>query len=711
MVTSNFTQHPAAGSFGTVSFFYAGLSCAWSKMIFSHIGLIVNLIFDTDNNPFTMKKYLFKYMLLVSLVLPTMVGFAQGSLMLAGGAGEVAGGWSDLPYRWVVEHAANKRIAVISYDAAATDWIPNYFKSFGAIDAKNILIDSRTKADMQSIYDTLITYDGIFIKGGDQSKYYAFYKGTKTQQALQFVYNKGGVLSGTSAGTAILSPIVYTATVASVDPAAALQNAYTPQITLANDFLNTIPKKYIIDTHFAERGRFGRLTSFLASWYKNTTENAIGIGIDDHTTLCIAPDGKASVFGTGAVGFYYNPDQVPYHANVSMLSTGNMKFTQLIHGCTIDLNNGLVLGLPQLTRPPLAEENARLTIVFSGTDYPSDEAYHHFVNELGNAADAIVIVTGSDVTRASDAKAKMLAKGASAVSIVQAIAANQYDSGVTENITTAKKLFIIANDYAGFMAFINGAGNGALLAEKTQQPGMISFFAGDNARFAGASVVDKYSGAGYTSYHGTLEFGPGLGLLKTTAIMPNAFISTDTYENTVTGLPYAMVTGSLAYGLYLTANTCAEYNYLPDHTSYFKNLSGSSPLIILQNTGTQTGLANQGPYSTSRNIAGFGSMNLKFLGLSESVTTGNNVILAVAQPGNLKMSVFPNPVKDMLQIQGAGGHYSLQLADAQGRVISAGDFYNDTVVNISNYRQGVYLVNISDLKSSAVFTTKFTVIK
>ena len=201
--------------------------------------------------------------------------FAQGYLMLAGGAGESQGGWSDIPYGWVVEHAANKRIAVISYRGDQTQWLPDYFMSLGALEARNITIADRFTADAQTTFDTLITYDGIFLRGGDQSIYYERYKDTKTVEALKYVYNRGGVLSGTSAGTAILSPVAFTAQVASVDPAQALLNAYSSQITLEDDFLEILSDRYIFDSHFVERGRFGRLPSFMATWYKESGELAV----------------------------------------------------------------------------------------------------------------------------------------------------------------------------------------------------------------------------------------------------------------------------------------------------------------------------------------------------------------------------------------------------------------------------------------------------
>lgn len=659
-----------------------------------------------------MRTIFYKNLLLLIILFSGINLSAQGFLMLAGGGGESAGGWSDAPYRWVVEHARNKRIAVISYDAAATDWIPNYFKSFGAKSAKNILIASRATADLQSIYDTLLTYDGVFIKGGDQAKYYAYYKGTKTQEALQYIYNKGGVLSGTSAGTAILSPVVYTAEIASVDPATALQNAYTPQITLANDFLTTLPGNYIFDTHFAERGRFGRLSSFLATWYKKTKEIAIGIGVDDHTALCIDSSGKATVYGTGSVGFYYNMNATePYDTSVTMLRATNMKFTQLIHGCTIDLNSGLTGGLTGRVEPLIKEENGRVNLFFSGTDYPSDDAYAYFVNQAGTKDDAIVIISGNDLARATDAKSKLQSKGAAEVSVIQAISANQSNITVQENINKAQKFFIIANEYNGFMGFINGGENGNLLKGKLEQSGMISFFAGDNARFAGKTVIDKYKGSGYTSYRGTLEFSPGLGLLKTTAVMPNAFVSAETYENTVTGLPYAMITDSLKYSLYITATTFAGYGITSDSKSYFKNISGNSPLVVLQNNATTAGLANQGPYPASRNIAGFGSMDLKFLGVSDTVTVGTHISASVTKPAGLQMKVYPNPARDSFHIQGHGSHYWVQIADLTGKIMLTKKFFNNTDITLVSCPEGIYLVNVYDVHAYGQFSTTLTKIK
>jgi len=659
-----------------------------------------------------MKSWICKYLISTLFVLTVTTSFPQGYIMLAGGGSESAGGWSDAPYKWVVDHAKNKRIAVITYDNSATSWIPNYFISLGANNAKNFIISDRTNADMQSVYDSLITYNGVFIKGGDQSKYYSYYKNTKTQEALQYIYNNGGVLSGTSAGTAILSPIIYTAEMISIDPAAALQNAYLPQITLADDFLNTLTQRYIYDTHVIERGRFGRLSPFMAAWYKRTTEIATGIGVDDHTALCIDTSGIAKVFGTGATGFYHNLNTTaPYDTAITMLRAKDMKFSQLTHGCEINLNTVEISGLNAFIQPPVAEENERVTVLLSGTDYPSDEALDYFVNLTGSKDDTIVIVTGDDQSRANEVKLNMQAKGATHVQIIQALSSNQFDESTHAYINTANKFLFISNDYNDFMSFINGTGNGLLLSQKLKQPSLISFFAGDNARFAGKTVVDKYKGSGFTSYHGTLEFLPGLGLLRTTAIMPNTFLNPDIYENTVSGLPYAMMSDSLSYGLFLTGNTFAAYSYTTGNKSYFINLSGSYPLIVLQNEGTDAAFANQGPYPVSRNIAGFASIKLKFLSLNDTVTVGRHVPMSINIHEQLEMKLYPNPAKDLFHIVGNGSEYSIQITDINGRLISTKQFVNNTEINMGHCPEGLYQVRVLDLKTNIFYSTKLCLIK
>jgi cyanophycinase-like exopeptidase len=59
----------------------------------------------------------------------------------------------------------------------------------------------------------------------------------------------------------------------------------------------------IVDAHFRQRDRFGRLLTFMARILEDQLRPppVIGIGVDDGTALAIGPDGLGTVFGTGGV--------------------------------------------------------------------------------------------------------------------------------------------------------------------------------------------------------------------------------------------------------------------------------------------------------------------------------------------------------------------------------------------------------------------------
>lgn len=627
--------------------------------------------------------------------------------MLAGGGAESAGGWSDIPYAWLVNQSGNKKVAIISVNDE-TDWLPNYFKSFGAKWARNFKIDNRSVADSQWLYDSLITYKAIFLKGGDQSKYYEYYKGTKTQQAIQQVFNSGGVLAGTSAGAMILSPIVYTAQVASIDPSTALMNAYSSQITLANDFLNTLNGKFIFDTHVAERGRLGRLPAFMASWYKQTGQIPVGIGIDDHTAICITPSGIASVYGTGAVGIYrVSAGTNPFDTHVAMLKSTDISLTQLIHGTTINLNTFEVNGYSNMVSPLDKELNTPLTVFFSGTDYPSDDACSYFVNQAGVNTDPILIVTGSDQTRANSIKSSLISKGATKVDIIQGLYANSNNSQHQVLINYAKKFVLVANDRVDFFNYLNASGNGQLLVSRLKAPGSISFFVGDNARYAGGTVVNNYTSAD-ASYYGELQFSNGIGILPNTCIIPNAFINSQYYENTVTGVTYSMLRDKLKNGLLITGSTFACYSYNSEHKSYFKNILGSYPLVYFSNDDTNGAFANQGPYSQSRCIAGFEKVRLRFLGTSDTVEVGKNVQTSVNDIPTeaTNINVYPNPTTDLVYFDGNIQGYKLELIDLSGKKVLETLIQEPAKILLSQYPDGIYLLRLSKANSKSAVSIK-----
>ena len=259
------------------------------------------------------------------------------------------------------------------------------------------------------------------------------------------------------------------------------------------------------------------------------------------------------------------------------------------------------------------------------------------------------------------------------------------------------------------MRFINWTGAGALLLEGMKQARHTSFFAGDNARFAGKTVVENY--LEFASYQGSLEFLPGLGLLETSALMPNAFIHNDYYENTVSGLPCALIKEGLCFGLYLTGSTLAEYGISQENTSFIRNVAGSYPLISLEHPGSYTGFADQGPYESSRNIAGFESMQLRFLGLSDSLILGKNVPLALPEKSQSgPVQIYPNPADAFLKIEGLPGPFTVSIYDINGRMLIREAGQGALHMDLEILSDGFYLIRILDAESLSILNKQTLVI-
>ena len=165
-----------------------------------------------------------------------IISYAQGYICAVGGGSEDYDSWSDKPYSWIVEKSDSGKILILSY-SDQDNWLVDYFLSLGASQALNLKIPSLQSANLQNVYDEIVSAKGVFIKGGDQWKYVTYWKGTKTEDAIRALYNSGGVIAGTSAGAMILSEIVFTAQNGSVDPRNTIINPLSSDVALDDDFL------------------------------------------------------------------------------------------------------------------------------------------------------------------------------------------------------------------------------------------------------------------------------------------------------------------------------------------------------------------------------------------------------------------------------------------------------------------------------------------
>lgn len=661
---------------------------------------------------FALRYYVFEIMpsaklLVVLFIMFSIHAFSQpGRLLLVGGGSEKnnASSWSTPAYRWAGE---GKRVAIIG---TSTGTLAPYFKQqCGATYAKEFAVASRDSANSKVLYDTLLTYQVIFFRGGDQTEYYNLYRNTRLQDAAIYLYIKGGTICGTSAGMHILSSIVYTAANGTVYSYECIENPNNKYVTLADDFMNFAPG-FVFDTHVAERARFGRTVGFLANYKLNKGIDITGIGMDDMTCMTVDETGLATVRGTGCANI--SMPGSTYSLNGTKLLAEKVHIMQLLQGCTYNLNTKQVT-FNTLNRPTNSasyEETGNYTILASGSNKLSENQamLADLVTTNGLTTDPVLIVTG-DETLANTFKDKLMLLGTPEVDIagINIDAGNSAD--IELKINNAVKILFLSNTTAAFNQFLNTS-NGSLLRHKVHDIGMISAFVGDDSRFAGRTVVDNFYTL-YASYYAELTFSKGLSLLSHSVIMPNTFYNSDMYENSATAVPYSMALDTLKYGIWLT-----NHNYMKVTPVEGKTLLtgyGAAPVMVISNEGTLTGFSSQtGTGSTSvkpRMIAGFDDLELSMIDYTTPYVLGNVNITGFSASENEKSSfISPNPVKDRLNFTAKDQNYNWEICTMDGRQIRYGRSESgSTNLNIADLKPGLYVFKTHYLKTNLLTSNKF----
>ncbi len=125
------------------------------------------------------------------------------------------------------------------------------------------------------------------------------------ETAVNGVIARGGVVGGISAGLAILGQFLFAAEKNTITSSKALADCFNMKITLEQDMVD-IPTlaSTITDSHFTDRGRLGRLMTFMARTIRDGwSTDTKGIGVDGFTAALLEPDGTATVIGDANVSF------------------------------------------------------------------------------------------------------------------------------------------------------------------------------------------------------------------------------------------------------------------------------------------------------------------------------------------------------------------------------------------------------------------------
>ncbi|MDX2195112.1 MAG: T9SS type A sorting domain-containing protein [Cytophagales bacterium] len=657
-----------------------------------------------------------KYFLLIflSIIINIIPATAmKGKILIVGGGTErnSTNAWSNAPYQWAVNQSNNKKVAIIGVSIPASDpnWLPYYFVQLGAVSAKNFAFNSFATANQAWVYDTLMTYDVIFFRGGDQSQYYNYYKNTYLMNAVKDKFNSGGVIAGTSAGLHILSGVIYNALDISITSDQALNNVNHAAITLANDVFALFPG-YIFDSHFNERGRFGRLLSFMANWRLRKNEFVSGIGVDDLTALAIDTNEVGEAYGTGSVHIY---SPTYYSVTGTTFYSDSIHAVQLLNGWKYNFKNKSVTALTNTGTNIINTLNETFagTIILSGSDAASanDAAITEFVQQTGNIDDPILILTGSSTVSAVAFAEAMSVKSATSVNIARLVPSDTSTNSST--LRYARKYWITDITFGELTSYIGKGKAGKKIDSVLHVKGAILAFAGSTSRMVGKRMVSDNYLSQDAAYTGALVTSQGLALLGTFYIMPNTFSNSNMYENAASSVPYFVLKDSLAHGVWIHGNSFMKY-YINAQSEAQVISMGSYPAILIRNktakygfsTTTSRGDGTQQP----RQVAGHEGYKLYVLSANNPLKVGSNINVPLVTVPSLPKPIvdnlaemplqmillYPNPATDMLNISNLAYINSyLEIYNIVGNMMMKCNI-NSIPINISHLPAGQYMARI-----------------
>lgn len=508
---------------------------------------------------------------------------AQGYICAIGGGSEDYNDWSDAPYSWIVQKSDSGKIIIIDVEDA-TSWLPTYFMSFGADTAYNKTIATTFVANLQSTYDELITAKAIFIRGGDQWDYISIWKGTLVDLAIQFVFNSGGVIAGTSAGAAVLGDVDFSAKNGTVYPDEALENPFNTYMQFEDNFLKLIPN-VLFDTHFIERGRHGRLIAMLYNRYFHTTIDLIGAGIDDRTAICISPNGIGEVMGSGAVSIFYKDDLTNYSELRSGYTIENLKSDFLTNGWKYDFINNEISFIPPSAKDvdtTRSWEYPLTDFVLTGTNdiQALVDASHlyYFLNEENSSN--IVIISHPGFANSLTPLTDFLVSNSYNFSVLNLTSSNLNDAAEADKINSASS-FLFAGDSLNVLSYLNQSGN--LVPDAFQNAvnkKIPIFFFGNSGKIAGKKFIGNTDTDLYAGYRGKMTINEGLNIFGEMIFQPQIFESSDYYENRMSAVLWGMMRNRKRIGIYLNTDEYERLNISANE----KSMSGEYsyfPYIIV----------------------------------------------------------------------------------------------------------------------------------
>lgn len=183
------------------------------------------------------------------------------------------------------------RIAVVSSASSLGGEVVGVYRevftSLGAREVVSLRPESRAQAGESDLVEPLGKVSGIFMTGGNQLKLSSLITGTPFGDGIHEAYQRGVAVGGTSAGASILAEHMIAFGAGGATPKQRMS-----QLSAGLGLIQDV----VIDQHFEQRNRYGRLLSLVAQ-----SPSLLGLGIDEDTAAVIHYGSQLEVIGRGAV--------------------------------------------------------------------------------------------------------------------------------------------------------------------------------------------------------------------------------------------------------------------------------------------------------------------------------------------------------------------------------------------------------------------------
>ncbi len=376
-------------------------------------------------------------MALSAAVLP---GFSPVRAQTAdtGGVFVAIGGGTEKPEitQAVIDLAGGKDRRVIVFPTASGDPLQaglaykHYFGQLGASLVESLTLpDRQTANDLAPVKD-IARGDLLYFTGGDQNRLVNVLSNTAVHGSLQTAWQRRAVIAGTSAGAMVWGPEF----IANGTSLGALKYGFSrdpngiPGLELRPGL--NLWERLVVDTHFTEQQRLGRLLLATAAIPGST-----GMGIDEGTAAKVTSE-AVQVLGSGAATMIETDLVTANNAQQSgpsqPFAIGRAKLHRVVAGDTY-IRKVRAIPTSQPLPPGRAVAPSSPFVVLAGTDVPRKQPgpIGDFVRASGGNGARILLLAGDDATQGTQMwKSYLMRLGAAQVITFTAMELSEQGLGV-----------------------------------------------------------------------------------------------------------------------------------------------------------------------------------------------------------------------------------------------------------------------------------------